>query len=334
MKGVRGDYVYHIGDRILTGLDSLVEDGLPSFIIVDANIPETVVRTVEQTLSVSGRFTVPAGEASKTLRTYERIIDALQDAGLPREARIVALGGGMVNDLAGFVAATYKRGVRLLLVPTSLIAMADASVGGKFALNTHQSKNAIGTFYTPEAVIADTSTLTSLPDRELASGMAEIVKIALLHDADFFRHLRHDTVSPRDPGLIRKAVKLKQDIVERDFYDHGERAILNYGHLIAHALEHLHEGSFLHGECVAFGMHLMARDKPFHEDLQKVLARFGLHRDIPYEKDELLSFIPHDKKRHKDDIYVTADVEQPGNGFLKTFSFQELKDMIPEGGPS
>ncbi len=334
IKGLQSDYAYHIGEGLLAKLDELVDSDVPSFLIVDGNIPSSFIRSVEKNLSSSGRFTVTAGEASKTIHTYELIIDALQEEKMPREGRIVALGGGMVNDLAGFVAATYKRGVRLLLLPTSLIAMADASVGGKFALNTSRSKNAIGTFYTPEAVVADTSTLESLPERELASGMAEIVKIALLKDAGLFDRLKRETVSLRDAHLIKKAVELKRDIVENDPCDRGGRALLNYGHTIAHALEHLHAGAFLHGECVAFGMRLMAKDKPFWKDLEKVLASFGLDKDIPYDKEELAPFLRQDKKRRKDDIYVLADVEEPGNGFLKRLSFNDFLKRIPKGGPS
>ncbi len=333
IKGLQNDYVYQIGDGLLGRLDELVENDVPSFLVVDENIPAPFIQSVRKKLSCRGHLLVTAGEASKSIPMYERIIDALQESGLSRDGRIVALGGGMVNDLAGFVAATYERGVRLLLLPTTLIAMADASVGGKFALNTSRSKNAIGTFYTPEAVIADTSTLESLPERELASGMAEIVKIALLKDADLFGRLIQKTPSPRDAHLINRAVELKKPIVEKDPCDRGGRILLNYGHTIAHALEHLHRGAFLHGECVAFGMRIMAGNKPFRNELEKVLATYGLDTDIPFDPDDLTSFIRHDKLRRKDDMYEMADVETVGNGFLKRFSFDEIMEMIYKGGP-
>jgi 3-dehydroquinate synthase len=206
----------------------------------------------------------PAGEGQKSLDVARELYDALIDLPADRRTLVVAIGGGVIGDLAGFVASTYARGLPLLMVPTTLLAMVDSSVGGKVAVNHSRAKNLIGTFHQPTGVWIDTATLTTLPPREYRSGLAEVVKYGVILDAEFFALLEQDGTVPRllerEPAvvehIVRRCCELKARIVEQDEREEtGLRAVLNYGHTFAHAFETAAGyGGWLHGEAVAAGM--------------------------------------------------------------------------------
>lgn len=209
---------------------------------------------------------LPDGEASKTLHGASRIFDALAAMRATRDVTIIALGGGVIGDLAGFAAACWMRGVAVLQIPTTLLAMVDSSVGGKTAVNMEAGKNLIGAFHQPSLVLADTATLASLPPREYRSGLAEVIKYGAIQDVDFLDWLdRHSAaLLRREPAALAQAVaascRYKAAIVARDEQEQGERALLNFGHTFAHALEtESGYGQLLHGEAVAIGMVLAAR---------------------------------------------------------------------------
>jgi 3-dehydroquinate synthase len=204
----------------------------------------------------------PAGEAQKSLASATQLYDALLDVPADRRTLVVAVGGGVIGDLAGFVAATFARGIPLLMVPTTLLAMVDSSVGGKVGVNHPRAKNMIGAFHQPIGVFIDTATLNTLPEREFRSGLAEVVKYGVILDADFFHYLEQtkESILQRDPAVIQRIVlrscELKAQIVERDEREETDvRAKLNYGHTFAHAFETAGGyASWLHGEAVAAGM--------------------------------------------------------------------------------
>ncbi|OYW20231.1 MAG: 3-dehydroquinate synthase, partial [Planctomycetales bacterium 12-60-4] len=205
---------------------------------------------------------LPAGEQSKSLDVVTQVYDRLIDRQADRQTTIFAVGGGVVGDAAGFIAATYTRGVPFIQIPTTLLADVDSSVGGKVGVNHPRAKNMIGAFYQPFGVLIDTTALQTLPDREYRSGLAEVVKYGVIMDADFFAELeRHiDDLNRRDPDFLARVIarscRLKADIVEKDEFERtGLRATLNYGHTFAHAFEALcGYGELLHGEAVAIGM--------------------------------------------------------------------------------
>jgi 3-dehydroquinate synthase len=212
------------------------------------------------------RATVPAGESSKDWKWAAELWSLAAQAGLDRTSVIVALGGGMVGDLAGFVAATYLRGVRLIQMPTSLLAMVDSSVGGKTAINLPQGKNLVGAFYQPVEVVADLNTLGTLPEREYRSGLAEVVKYGVIWDAAFFRCLEEqaEALLARRANVLERVVarccEIKAEVVAIDERESGPRAVLNFGHTLAHALETAAGyGRWLHGEAVAIGMAFAAQ---------------------------------------------------------------------------
>lgn len=267
-------YQILIGDGVLAQAGRLIveEMSLPLttqvFVIADETVAARYLQPLIESLGQAGMtavapLTVPAGEASKSFSVYERVIDYLLMHKIKRDSVIVALGGGVVGDLAGFAAATVLRGVRLVQIPTSLLAQVDSSIGGKTGVNTAQGKNLVGAFYHPSLVLADIGVLDTLPLREVKAGYAEVLKYALIGDRDFFNWLQDNgwAVVAGDVTARRHAVAIscaaKADVVMADPLErHGRRALLNLGHTFGHALEALggYDGRLLHGEAVAIGM--------------------------------------------------------------------------------
>jgi 3-dehydroquinate synthase len=258
-------------------------------------------------------FVVPAGEASKNLSSFSAAIDALAALGATRDACVVALGGGVVGDLAGFAAACWMRGVDCVQLPTTLLSMVDSSVGGKTAVDTPHGKNLVGAFHPPRAVFADTDTLRTLPARELRAGLAEVIKYGAIRDPLFLEwlHAERGPLLAGDEAALATAIarscEHKAEIVERDPLERGERALLNFGHTFAHAIEtEQGYGGLNHGEAVAIGMSLAARLSTRlglaaavdAERLEALLQAFGLPVALPDGLDagQLLARMRLDKK--------------------------------------
>lgn len=257
-------------------------------------------------------YAVSAGEPSKDLATAARLYDWLIGNGVERRDVVLALGGGVVGDLAGFVAATVLRGIALVHLPTTLLAMVDSAIGGKTGVNHPLGKNLIGAFHQPRLVLADTATLATLPPRELRAGWAEVIKHAVIRDADLFTHLEAigDPASLHGEALaaiIRRAARVKIEIVNIDERETGERMLLNYGHTLGHAIEAAcGYGDLLHGEAVAIGMHLEAQiaerlgmvESGFVERQERLLRTYGLPTDLPpgVTVDDLIERTLRDKK--------------------------------------
>jgi 3-dehydroquinate synthase len=288
-------YDIHIGHDLPVGASLAGEEGLRALVVSDGNVGPLHGERCETLLQAQGlttsRLDVPAGEASKDMAFMQRIYDAALEAGLDRLSVIVALGGGMVGDLAGFAAATFLRGVRLIQVPTTLLSMVDSSVGGKTAVNLPQGKNLVGAFYQPVEVAADLATLSTLPEREYVSGLAEVVKYGVIWDAELFRRMEEsvDGLLSRDATVLEDVVarccEIKAEVVAMDEREAGVRAVLNYGHTLGHALEkELAYSGCLHGEAVSVGMvyagELSVKEKGFPEDerdrVAGLLKRLGL----------------------------------------------------------
>ncbi|MDA8621834.1 3-dehydroquinate synthase [Psychrosphaera sp.] len=258
-------------------------------------------------------FSLPDGEEHKTLASYESIMSFLLTEQLSRDVTLIALGGGVVGDITGFVAATFMRGVDFIQVPTTLLSQVDSSVGGKTAVNHPLGKNMIGAFYQPKAVLIDVSSLTSLPTREFSAGMAEVIKYGLLADADFFSYLESnkEKLLSQDSEIlayvISKCCQLKADIVSADEKEQGVRALLNLGHTFGHAIEaEQGYGNWLHGEAVAAGMVQAAKLSLIRgwvstQDLERtisLLESFDLPVDGPTSMN-LESYLKHMKKDKK-----------------------------------
>ncbi len=233
---------------------------------------------------------LPDGEAHKTVATMQTILDRLVDMEANRDTTVVALGGGVVGDIAGFAAACYMRGVAFVQVPTTLLAQVDSSVGGKTGVNHEKGKNLIGAFHQPSVVLIDTDTLATLPGRELRAGLAEVIKYGAICDAGFFAWLETnmEALLQRDPDAlahaIRRSCEIKAEVVAEDERESGRRAILNFGHTFGHAIEHcLGYGEWLHGEAVAAGMIMAANLSGIGETDVERLARLVTAAGLPTE---------------------------------------------------
>ncbi|HJT79135.1 MAG TPA: 3-dehydroquinate synthase, partial [Gemmataceae bacterium] len=289
--------------------------GTLAFVVTDENVRPHAAAAAS--LEAAGFRTslavLPPGEGQKALSVAAGLYDRLADLRADRKTLVVAVGGGVIGDLAGFVAATFNRGLPLLQVPTTLLAMVDSSVGGKVGVNHPKAKNLIGAFHQPVGVWIDTATLATLPDREYVSGLAEVVKYGVILDPELYAYLedRPDEIRERDPETIRHLVarscRLKADVVERDEREEtGLRAILNFGHTFAHAFETVAGyGTWLHGEAVAAGMVCAGRlaerrglvGRDFTLRLQRLLVRLRLPgKPGRWPVEELLATMRSDKK--------------------------------------
>lgn len=278
-----------------------------------ADALEAALRAARPGLRLA-RFTLPAGERHKTLQGFAACLRALAELGATRDACVVALGGGVVGDVAGFAAACWMRGIDLVQVPTTLLAMVDSSVGGKTAVDMPEGKNLVGAFHAPRAVIADLDLLATLPDRELRAGLAEVVKYGAIFDVRFLDWIERNAhaLLARDAealaGAVERACGYKAEVVLRDPFEHGERALLNFGHTFAHAIEaeQGYADGLVHGEAVAVGMVLAARlsvrlgrlDAADATRLETLLARLGLPVELPagLDADALVARMRLDKK--------------------------------------
>jgi 3-dehydroquinate synthase len=284
-------------------------------VVTNAVVAPLYLKAVKSAAGAVTEIIIPDGEQAKGWQGVEQVVDALLKARLGRDGLVIALGGGVIGDLAGFAAAVYQRGVPLVQVPTTLLAQVDSSVGGKTAINHALGKNMIGAFHQPRAVIADIATLDTLPDRELRSGLAEVIKHGLALDAPFVAWLESniEDLLKRDPAAltyaVRRSCELKARIVGEDERESGKRALLNFGHTFGHAIEAgTGYGSWLHGEAVAAGM-VMASELSFlmghlkKTDVGRVrdlLKRAGLPvRGPALAPERLLELMALDKKAAK-----------------------------------
>ena len=261
-------YPIRIGHGLLGNRHSYAEaHGRACRIVTDQNVAAHYLEPVRTALALSPGhcLVLPPGEAQKTFANAGRVLDWLLDSQLPRDGLVLALGGGVIGDLAGFAAAICQRGVDLIQLPTTLLAQVDSSVGGKTAVNHARGKNLIGAFHQPRAVVTDLETLKTLPRRELLAGIAEVIKYGLLGDAAFFAQLESnlDALLALDPATLAATVghccRMKTRVVEQDEREAGGRALLNLGHTFGHAIEaHTGYESWLHGEAVAVGLCMAA----------------------------------------------------------------------------
>ena len=303
-------------------------------IITDPTVNRLYGDALNQRLTEDGfRVTtllVPEGEEQKSLETAGRLYHELTNSHAERTTPIIALGGGVIGDLAGFVAATYLRGVPLVQLPTTLLAQVDSSIGGKVAVDHGHLKNEIGAFYQPELVIADIDTLRTLPAGEMANGLAEVIKSAAIRDSDFFAFLEEniDRVKSLDENVLEEivfhSVKIKVGVVEKDERDLGLRGILNYGHTIGHAIESVSDFRVRHGGAVATGMLAAAEissrmgllDQNGLLRLENLIGKAGLPTGMPGLKlDEIIQAMQHDKKVLRGKIRFVL-LESIGSAFI------------------
>jgi len=276
-------YDVFIGRGLLDRVAELVKGKVPGpvAIISDNTVSDLYAQRLEQKFAEAGLqpfcLTVPAGESSKSMENVSRLLSSLAEKKVPRSGTVIGLGGGVVGDLAGFVAASYLRGIAFVQIPTTLLAMVDSSVGGKTGVNLPEGKNLVGAFHQPKLVISDLDTLKTLPSKEFAAGMAEVIKAGAIADDALFDRVAQG-VKPEDADLdaiIEKCVAIKARVVENDeFETKGQRALLNFGHTIGHAIEKATKyKTYLHGEAISLGMRAAAWLSVWQSGLPEAEAR-------------------------------------------------------------
>ena len=314
-----------IGSGLIRQLDTLVREYAPAAayaVISDSHVGKILGEELTQELSATGcraeLFTFPAGEWNKTRDTWATLSDRMLASHFGRDGAVIALGGGVVNDVAGFVAATYLRGVSLVQVPTTLLAMIDSSIGGKTGVDVPAGKNLLGAFHQPRVVIADPELLGSLSSVQLAAGLAEAVKHGVIADAEYFAFLEREYAAifakhaPALEHVVRRSVEIKAAVVSQDEREKGKRAILNFGHTVGHAIEATSKYEVLHGEAVAIGMVYEGRLAEMlgiaaggtSKRIQTALERLNLPVERPEASkvDDLLEAMRTDKKVRAGDI--------------------------------
>ena len=282
-------------------------------LVTDSNVDrlygDEIVRQIEQTGLQVERIVFPAGEKSKTLATYAELVRGFAALELTRTDFAIALGGGVVGDLTGFAAATYMRSIGFVQIPTTLLAMVDSSIGGKTGVDIPEGKNLVGAFHLPKRIIRDAKFLETLPEKEMKNGLAEMIKTAVLFDAEMFAALERlvyldnlERLEKLEP-LVERCAQWKQKIVDEDFKEGGKRKLLNLGHTFGHAIEKVSDFAIPHGESVAIGMRIVGKDVP---EIGKILDAYGYPKYEGFDNAKILEAIRGDKKRSGDTITLVV----------------------------
>lgn len=311
-------------------------------VITDDTVDKLYGNKVRESIRSAGlevhTYVLPHGEASKSGENYLRILNFLAEKHITRTDMIVALGGGVVGDLAGFAAATFLRGIRFIQLPTTLLAQVDSSVGGKTAIDLPAGKNLAGAFYQPALVLCDLDTLDTLPEETFTDGCAEVIKYGILWEEKLFEHLKEKGTGFDREYTVTRCIEMKRDAVVKDELDRGERQLLNLGHTLAHAAEMLNDYQLSHGRAVAMGMAAIARAAAANgicsgqcaAEIVNVLLRFGLPVQFENSCEQLYQVVLSDKKRRGNRISLILP-EAIGHCVIRQYTVDEVKGFISAG---
>ncbi|MBR6558570.1 MAG: 3-dehydroquinate synthase [Clostridia bacterium] len=298
-------------------------------IITDDGVPEEYSKCIAKQCKEPFIECVPQGEESKGFGCYQRLLSFLLKKGFTRSDCVVAVGGGVVGDLSGFVAASFMRGIDFYNVPTTLLSQIDSSIGGKVAINLDGIKNIVGAFYQPKKVLVDPDVLKTLPLRQISSGLAEAIKMSLTSDKALFELFENQDINENIDEIIVRSLEIKRSVVEQDEREKSLRKILNFGHTLGHGIESSENlGGLYHGECVALGMIPMC-GKETRERLVRVLRKVNLPTDIQVDVDSIISAMNHDKKFDGETVDVIF-VNTPGEFEIKNITKDELARIAKE----
>ena len=300
-------------------------------VVTDTGVPRTYVDTVLAQCGQGVEVCVDQGEGSKSFACLEKLLCTMLENGFSRSDAVLALGGGVVGDLAGFAAACYMRGVDFINCPTTTLSQIDSSIGGKTAVNLAGTKNVVGAFHQPRLVVAAPDTLATLPRRHFVNGLAEAVKAGLIADEKLFCLFETGDADKDLEEILYRSLMVKKEVVENDERETGRRAVLNFGHTIGHGIESAeHLGGLYHGECVALGMLPMIEDEALRRRTKAVYEKLGLPASIRYDGDEIFRFACRDKKAAAGFVTVVK-VPELGRVCLEKIPLKELREKIGEG---
>ncbi len=318
-------YTVHIERGILRRAGEILPLNRRALVVTDSGVPKEYAETVCAQCAAPTAVTLPSGEETKSFSSLQTLCRVMLEKGFTRTDAVVAVGGGVIGDLAGFAASVYMRGIDFFNFPTTLLSQVDSSIGGKTAVNFEGVKNVIGTFYQPSAVLIDPLTLDTLPKRQIASGMAEVIKMAATFDADLFESLENGNLPIEE--IIARALRIKARVVEADTREAGLRRVLNFGHTVGHGIESAEGlGGLTHGECVALGMLVMSGGE-MRERIRRVLKKWGLPTEIHADISKVLEALSHDKKASGDRISVIT-CDAPGSYSIETLPMETFKTRV------
>ena len=295
-------------------------------IVTDSGVPEIYAQTIAKQCKNPVIYTVNSGEDSKSIEMFETLLHIMLDNGFSRKDCVVAVGGGVVGDLAGFVASAYMRGVDFYNIPTTLLSQIDSSIGGKTAINFGGIKNIVGAFYQPKKVLVDPELLKTLPQRQISNGLAEAIKVSLTSDKELFDIFENKNISDNIDEIIIRSLNIKKSVVEQDEKESGLRKILNFGHTIGHAIESSgNMAELYHGECVALGLVPMC-DKKIRPRVINVLKKCNLYNITDFDWNKISEAALHDKKADGNSVDIIT-VDEIGKCEIRTMNFSQVLDM-------
>lgn len=296
-------------------------------IISDDGVPVYYRDTVYTQCANAFLYVFPAGENSKSLSTHQKIMEFMLEHKFTRTDLVIALGGGVVGDLAGFVASTYMRGIAFVQIPTTTLSQIDSSIGGKTAVNLGKIKNIVGAFYHPDVVFIDVNTLKSLSKRNFYAGLIEALKAGLIYDKSIYDLFLQDNFEEHLETIIYKSLLVKKDVVEQDEKEQHIRKILNMGHTLGHGFESYYNFKYLHGECVAFGMLPMIKSLDIRKEVTEIYAKMGIVVPTDFDFDQVFETVKMDKKSNGTTITIVT-VDTLGKANLETVEITELYEML------
>lgn len=323
-------YEVIVKSGILSNIFCYIKNYNKIAIVIDDNIPRIYLDNLLQQKKDCYSFIVEHGEKNKTIDTYLKIQKFLLENNFSRSDLIIALGGGVIGDIVGFVASTYKRGIDYIQIPTTTLSQIDSSIGGKTAINYLGFKNSIGTFYHPQKVFIDIDVLKTLSQRDFYNGLVEALKIALLFDKKLFETIESNDFGCNIEYIIKRSIEFKKDIVEKDEYEKGLRKVLNFGHTIGHGIESLYGGEKLHGECIAKGMLYFIRNENLKKRVIAIFNRFNIKLEEEPDIKKIVYYIKNDKKINDEKINVVV-LNDIGKFEICNYNINEIENIIRDG---
>lgn len=329
VKTSLGEYSIVLSRGALNKISDLLDLNRKVLIVTDDGVPCEYAQKVANASKTPTIFTIPQGEQSKQIDSLTAILKVLVENNFTRSDCIVAVGGGVVGDMAGFAASIFMRGIDFYNIPTTVLSQVDSSIGGKTAIDFMGYKNLIGAFYPPKKVVIDPETLKTLPGRQISNGLAESLKMALTSDAELFEIFEKQDILTEEviDKIIYRSLLIKRYVVQEDEHESGLRKILNFGHTLAHAIESINEmEKYYHGECVAIGMIPMCTGE-VKERVLPVLKKLNLPTVLEESADQIISACKHDKKAFGDNITIVT-VEKIGEFKIKNITFEEFSEIV------
>ena len=298
------------------------------FLVSDDGVPKVWQDALQKQYPEAHMHIFPHGEGSKNLNTWQGILEDMLACRLSRRDTVIALGGGVTGDIAGFAAACYMRGISYVNIPTTSLAQIDSSIGGKTAVDLNGAKNCVGAFWQPDMVLADPDVLSTLSPRQFHNGLIEAVKEGLTFDPDLFAIFEKDDYADHIEEIIARCLKIKKDVVEKDEREGGMRKLLNFGHTYGHAYETYYGlDKYLHGECVGMGMMTILHNPELKKRLAAVLTRLGAPVSCDADKDRIAELIRSDKKADHDHVTVVL-VDEIGRGRLEDWDMARIRKEL------